>query len=65
MRTTDNWEILERYINDNRIDGETVLQWFTDYHGLQLMEDGFMEHIRDEGHPIEWRLGSHSRSLCT
>jgi len=30
--------------------GEEVARLFTDYHGMQLMDDGFMEHIQTEGY---------------
>jgi hypothetical protein len=33
--------------------GQQVLSFFTDYHGMQIMTDGFMEHLVDEGVQIE------------
>ena len=38
------WDILVE------LDGETVAQLFTDYHGLQLLDDGFYEHLVEEGY---------------
>jgi hypothetical protein len=29
--------------------GEEVLQHFTNYHGTQLLDDGFKEHLIEEG----------------
>jgi hypothetical protein len=31
------------------LDGETLLRAFTDYHGMQLLDDGFAEFLVDEG----------------
>jgi hypothetical protein len=31
-------------------DGETVLRLLTDYHGMQLLDEGFLEHLVDEGY---------------
>lgn len=30
--------------------GEQVAQALTDWHGLQLLDDGFMEHLKTEGY---------------
>lgn len=32
------------------LDGETVARLFTDYHGEQLLDDGFQEHLQEEGY---------------
>ena len=49
----DNYyEKLEEIIKANNLSGEEVLQLFTNYHGLQLLDDGFMEFIADEGYEI-------------
>ncbi len=32
------------------LDGETVARLLTDYHGLQLLDDGFYEFLIDEGY---------------
>ena len=32
------------------LSGETVAQLFTDYHGTQLLSDGFREHLQVEGY---------------
>ena len=32
------------------LDGEDVAQLLTDYHGLQLLSDGFYEHMIEEGY---------------
>jgi hypothetical protein len=29
---------------------ETMLQVLTDYHGLQLLDEGFLKHLADEGY---------------
>jgi hypothetical protein len=31
------------------LDGETLLQAITDYHGLQILDDGFAEFLVDDG----------------
>ena len=31
------------------LDGETVARLLTDYHGNQLLDDGFKEFLEDEG----------------
>ena len=31
------------------LDGETVARLFLDYHGTQLFDEGFREHLQDEG----------------
>jgi hypothetical protein len=31
------------------LSGEDVLRYFTNYHGTQLLDDGFAEHLIDEG----------------
>lgn len=38
------WDILVE------LDGETVAQLLTDWHGLQLLDDGFYEHLIEEGY---------------
>jgi hypothetical protein len=38
------WDIL------CELDGETVARLFTDYHGNQLLDDGFREFLQDEGY---------------
>jgi hypothetical protein len=41
------WDIL------CELDGETVARLFTDYHGNQLLDDGFREFLQDEGYMEE------------
>jgi hypothetical protein len=31
------------------LDSETLLRVITDYHGMQIFDDGFAEHLVDEG----------------
>jgi hypothetical protein len=38
------WDIL------CELDGETVARLFTDYHGTQLLDNGFREFLQDEGY---------------
>lgn len=33
--------------------GEQVAQVLTDWHGLQLLDDGFMSHLKSEGYMEE------------
>ena len=37
------WEVL------SRMSGEAVANLFTDYHGLQLIDEGFARHLVEEG----------------
>lgn len=32
------------------LDGESVARLLTDWHGLQLLDDGFYEHLIEEGY---------------
>jgi hypothetical protein len=41
------WDIL------CELDGETVARLFTDYHGTQLLDDGFREFLQGEGYMDE------------
>lgn len=38
------WDVL------SELDTETVLQLFTNYHGTQLLDEGFAEFLSDEGY---------------
>lgn len=39
-------------INIFNLDGEDVLRIMCDYYGLQLLDDGFMEHLNSEGYEV-------------
>lgn len=30
--------------------GEDVVRAFTHYHGMQLLDDGFLQHLKEEGY---------------
>ena len=43
-RQTEMWDLL------CDLEAETVLNLLTDYHGLQLLDDGFYDHLIGEGY---------------
>lgn len=46
--TSKNYETFSDMINDLGLTAEQVLKLFTEYHGLQLMTDDFIEFINNE-----------------
>ena len=46
--TQRNYEILLEAIKTNNISAEELLDAFTNWHGLQLIDDDFMEFLEDE-----------------
>ena len=59
-KQTEMWELL------CELDSETVLQLLTDWHGLQILDDGFYGHLIDEGYieGAEEEDESESRALA-
>ena len=51
-RTENNYEKFVEVIEKNNLSGEDVLQIMTNYHGLCLMSDGFIEYLGDEGYTV-------------
>lgn len=47
--TQKNYETLLEAIKENGISAEELLGAFTNWHGLQLIDDDFMEFLKDEG----------------
>jgi hypothetical protein len=47
--TQRNYETLLEAIKTNDIGAEELLDAFTNWHGLQLIDDDFMEFLEDEG----------------
>jgi hypothetical protein len=47
--TQKNYNILLEAIETNNISAEELLDAFTNWHGLQLIEDDFIEFLKDEG----------------
>lgn len=47
--TQKNYSILLEAIKTNNISAEGLLDAFTNWHGLQLIDDDFMEFFEDEG----------------
>lgn len=47
--TQKNYSILLEAIKTNAIGAEDLLDAFTNWHGLQLIDDDFMEFLEDEG----------------
>ncbi|ADY14179.1 hypothetical protein [Sphaerochaeta globosa] len=43
-KQTKGWELL------CTLSGEQVARLFTDYHGMQLLDDGFEKHLKFEGY---------------
>lgn len=46
--TQRNYETLLEAIRTNSISAEELLNAFTNWHGLQLIDDDFMEFLEDE-----------------
>jgi hypothetical protein len=54
MPTRRTREMLDKHQREmweelSKLSGEQVLNLFTDYHGLQLLDYGFKEFLEDEG----------------
>lgn len=47
--TQRNYETLLEAIKTNNISAEELLDAFTNWYGLQLIDDDFMEFLEDEG----------------
>lgn len=47
------WEVL----TSGKMSGEDVANAFTDYHGMQLLDEGFAEHLVGEGFCTESEVG--------
>lgn len=47
--TQRNYDILSEAIKTNNISAEELLDAFTNLHGLQILDDDFMEFLEDEG----------------
>lgn len=48
MNTANNYETLTSMINDFSIDAESVLNYLTNYLGLQICDDELIEHFKEE-----------------
>ena len=48
MNTSANYETVVDYINEYNLTGEQVLDLLTNYHGLQIMTNDFVEYTKDE-----------------
>lgn len=46
--TSKNYDILANMISDLNLSGDQILQLFTNYHGLQIMTDDFIQFVNDE-----------------
>lgn len=44
----ENWDIMEEIISEYNLDGNDVLKYLTDWHGLDLLDEDFMENLFDE-----------------
>lgn len=51
--TQKNYETLLEVIKANNISAEELLDAFTNWHGLQLIDDDFMEFLEDEGYEYQ------------
>ena len=47
MNYFERQEVIWEALSD--LSGEQVLQYLTDWHGLQLLDQGFYDHLVDEG----------------
>ena len=46
--TTKNYETLVDMIENLNLTAEEIVQLFTNYHGMQLIEDDFIEFVNNE-----------------
>lgn len=47
MTTTEQYDL---YAELEKLTGEQVVRIFTDYHGMQLIDDGFKESLVNDGY---------------
>ena len=47
--TQKNYETLSEAIRENGISAEELLNAFTNWHGMQILSDDFMEFLEEEG----------------
>lgn len=45
--TAENYITMESIIADNNLSAEDVLQYLTDWHGLSLLSEDFMQNLID------------------
>lgn len=45
--TSENWNTMEKIIDDLNLDAKDILQYLTDYHGLSLLSYDFMQNLID------------------
>ena len=45
--SSENYETFKEMINDNGWSAEDVLDYLTDWHGLSLMSEGFIQNLID------------------
>ena len=46
--TSENFNTMEKLIDEYNLDANDILQYFTDWHGLQLLDQNFMENLFEE-----------------
>lgn len=46
--TSENWDTMIELISEYNLDAEDILQYLTDWHGLQLLDSNFMENLFEE-----------------
>lgn len=47
--TMKNYNIIEQAIEENHISASDMLNAFVIWHGMQLLDDNFVEFLREEG----------------
>ena len=45
--SSENWDTMKEIIDDYNLSGYDVLNLLTDWHGLNLLDRGFMENLID------------------
>lgn len=45
--TSKNYETMERIISDYGLSGEDVLNYLTDWHGISLLSESFIQNLID------------------
>lgn len=46
--TSENFSAMEELIDECNLDANDILQYLTDWHGLQLLDRNFMENLFEE-----------------
>lgn len=45
----ENYSVIEQAIEENNVSAVEVLNAFVNWHGMQLLDDEFVEYLKEEG----------------